>query len=367
MKLNMGYRIEELVKWFLPFYLFTFLPLSVSAQSVEASIDNIEMLVGQQAHVTLKAVAKENSKVEFPQFQPTQYVTPGVEVLACQPQEDKESDNGFVEKSMVYTLTSFDDTLYYIPPLTVKIDGKPYQSKSLALKVLTIEVDTTHAEKFFPPKGVQENPFQWNEWSMIFWLSVLLLIILALTYYLYVRLRDNKPIITHIRIVKKLLPHQKAMKEIEQIKADKMVTSENPKEYYTKLTETLRKYIEERYGFNAMEMTSSEIIEKLMATQDQKSLDELRHLFTTADLVKFAKYSTLINENDMNLVSAIDFINQTKLENVPTEETIKPQLSEEDQRSVKTRRILKMVITALIVVSVLLLVYVVYSTYQLIN
>ena len=146
-----------------------------------------------------------------------------------------------------------------------------------------------------------------------------------------------------------------------------MVTAENSKEYYTKLTDTLRKYIEERYGFNAMEMTSSEIIEKLMSIQDQKSLDELRQLFTTADLVKFAKYSTLINENDMNLVNAIEFINQTKLENVPTEETVKPQLSEEDQRSVKTRRILKTVITALMVVSLLLLIYVVYATYQLIN
>ena len=262
---------------------------------------------------------------------------------------------------MVYTLTSFDDTLYYIPPMTVKVDGKPYQTKSLALKVLTIEVDTTHVEQFFPPKGVQENPFLWSDWSLIFWLSVLLLIISAITYYLYV------PIITHIRIVKKLLPHQKAMKEIEQIKADKMVTSENPKEYYTKLTDTLRKYIEERYGFNAMEMTSSEIIEKLMSTQDQKSLDELRHLFNTADLVKFAKYSTLINENDMNLVSAIDFINQTKLENVPTEETVKPQLSEEDQRSVKTRRLLKILISALLVISLALLAYVIWSIIQLIK
>jgi len=214
---------------------------------------------------------------------------------------------------------------------------------------------------------VQDNPFLWSEWSLIFWLSVLLLIVSAITYYLYIRLRDNKPIITHIRIVKKLLPHQKAMKEIEQIKADKMVTAENSKEYYTKLTDTLRKYIEERYGFSAMEMTSSEIIEKLMATQDQKGLDELRELFTTADLVKFAKYSTLINENDKNLVSAIDFINQTKLENVPTEETVKPQLSEEDQRSVKVRRILKVVITCLLVTCLLILAYVVYTTYQLIN
>ena len=342
--------------------------LCVSAQvSVEATIDSIQIFVGQQAHVTLTATAKENAKVVFPQFKPMEYITPGVEVLDRQELEQQPQDNGFVSRSMVYTMTSFDDTLYYIPPMTVKIDGKPYESKSLALKVLTIEVDTLHAEQFFGPKDVQDNPFQWSDWSLPFWLSVLMLVLLAVAYYFYLRLRDNKPIISHIRIVKRLLPHQKAMKEIEQIKADKMVSSENSKEYYTKLTDTLRKYIVERYGFNAMEMTSSEIIERLMASQDQKALDELRQLFTTADLVKFAKYSTLINENDANLVNAIDFINQTKLENVPVEETIKPQLSEEDQRSQKTRRVLKYFITAIAVVCLALFVYVVYTLYMLLG
>ena len=335
--------------------------------SVEAEIDSIQIFVGQQAHVTLRATAKENAKVEFPQFKPMQYVTPGVEVLDSRELENKQQDNGYVTRSMVYTMTSFDDTLYYIPPMKVKIDGKPYESKSLALKVLTIEVDTLHADQFFGPKDVQDNPFQWSDWSLPFWLSVLMLLLLALGYYLYLRLRDNKPIITHIRIVKRLLPHQKAMKEIEQIKADKMVSSENSKEYYTKLTDTLRKYIEERYGFNAMEMTSSEIIDRLTSAQDQKALDELHQLFTTADLVKFAKYSTLINENDANLVNAIEFINQTKLENMPVEETVKPQLSEEDQRSQKTRRVLKSFITAITVVCLALFGYVVYMLYLLLG
>ena len=155
------------------------------------------------------------------------------------------------------------------------------------------------------------------------------------------------------------------MKEIEQIKADRMVASENAKEYYTKLTDTLRKYIEERYGFSAMEMTSSEIIERLTAAGDQQSLDELRQLFMTADLVKFAKYSTMINENDANLVSAIDFINQTKLENQPVEEVRKPVLSEADQRSQKERRVLKIVIWGIVSVAVLLFCYIVYSVWQL--
>ena len=340
--------------------------LRISAQvQVEASIDSIQIFVGEQVHVTLSATAKEQSKVEFPQFKPTEYITPGVEVLGAEELEAKEQDNGFVTRQMVYTMTSFDDTLYYIPPMKVKIDGKPYESKSLALKVLTFEVDTTNVDQFFGPKDVQDNPFQWSDWSLSFWLSVLMLLLLAAAYYLYLRLRDNKPIITHIRVVKRLLPHQKALQQIEQIKADKMVASENSKEYYTKLTDTIRKYIEERYGFNAMEMTSSEIIEKLTASQDQKALAELRQLFTTADLVKFAKYSTLINENDMNLVNAINFIDLTKLEGQPTEERVVPQLTEGDKKTRKNRITIKALLWTIAVVDTALIVYVLYAIMQL--
>ena len=346
---------------------------AVAQVTVEAAIDSIEMLIGEQVHVTVTATMKEGAKAECPVFKPTQQLIPGVEVLKSTELGVKGKENGFVDRSVVYTLTSFDDTLYYLPPFVVKVDGKPYESKSLALKVIGIEVDTTHVEQFFGPKDVQDNPFQWSDWSLLFWLSVLILLLMAVGYYLYLRLRDNKPIITRIRIVKRLLPHQKAMKEIEQIKADKMQNSDNPKEYYTKLTDTLRKYIEDRYGFNAMEMTSSEIIDRLerALSEDAQAADtmkhELRQLFTTADLVKFAKYSTMINENDANLVSAIDFINQTKLENMPTEEAVKPELTEADQRTVKTRRVLKAVITVIVVIGVLLLGYVFYGLYQLLN
>ena len=155
------------------------------------------------------------------------------------------------------------------------------------------------------------------------------------------------------------------MKAIDEIKQEHMVTAEDPKEYYTRLTDTLRQYINERYGFNAMEMTSSEIIERLMSTDDPKSLDELRQLFTTADLVKFAKYSTMINENDANLVSAIDFINQTKQENVPTEEVVKPELTEQQQQSRKLRRVLIVALALIGVASVALLAYIGWFMYDL--
>lgn len=355
-----------------PFLLFMsllFTGVGARAQvAVDATIDSIEILIGEQVHVTVKATVPEQSKVVWPTLKERQYLTPGVEIVGISPEVSEKIGNGKTESARVYTLTSFDGNLYYLPPFTVEVDGKQYKSKSLALKVVEVEVDTTHMENFFGPKDVQDNPFSWAEWGPLFWLSLLMLLIAAATFYLYVQLRAGKPVaMPKLKMVRRLLPHQKAMKEIEQIKADNMTTQGDQKEYYTKLTDTLRKYIEERYGFRAMEMTSAEIIDRLTANGDMKSLAELTELFRTADLVKFAKYSTLINENDMNLVNAIDFINSTKMENQPAEEMVRPKLTEEQERDVKTRRTLRVVIAVGVAVCAALLAYMAYSVYQLLQ
>ena len=243
--------------------------------------------------------------------------------------------------------------------------GRNYSGNQLALKVLTVDVDTLHPNQFFPPKDVQANPFDWNEWSTYFWLSVLLVMICVAIVYLVYRLKQNKPIITHIRIVKHVPAHQRALKEIDQIKAEQLVQSEDQKAYYTKLTETLRKYIQERFGFNAMEMTSSEIIDALQQRGDKKMIDELHEIFFTADLVKFAKYSTLINENDLNLVNAVNFIDQTKQDDKPTEERIVPKLSDDDKKSRNNRIVIKSIISVGVVAAVALLGYIIYNIYLL--
>ena len=144
-----------------------------------------------------------------------------------------------------------------------------------------------------------------------------------------------------------------------------MQTSEDQKTYYTRLTDTLRQYIRDRFGFNAMEMTSREIIERLQIAGDSKMLDELTELFTTADLVKFAKYSTLINENDLNLVNAVNFIDSTKVEGQATEEKIMPQLSDDDKRKRQGRLTIKALLWLLVISITGLLAYIIYNVYLL--
>ena len=332
---------------------------------VEQTIDSVGILIGEQAHLRLGVTMPKNAKLQWPELRASQYVVPGVEVVSFADGDTVAAYNNQIKVERVYTITSFDEKLYAIPALTVKVDGKSYKGGTAALKVITMDVDTLHPNQFFPPKDVQNNPFEWSEWSPFFWLSLLVLVLALVAYYLIVCLRENKPIITRIRIVKHIPPHQRALNAIDKIKAERMQASEDRKTYYTRLTDTLRQYIQERFGFNAKEMTSSEIIENLQHAGDRKMLDELTELFTTADLVKFAKYSTLINENDLNLVNAVHFIDSTKLEGQPTEERIVPKLSEDDKRKQQSRITIKGLLWTLGLVIAGLLAYIIYNVYLL--
>lgn len=176
--------------------------LAMAQASVKAVINPIEMMIGEQAQVVLTIDGGENAKVEWPQLKPRQMLVPGVEVINTQHPESN---------TMLITLTSFDGKLYPLPPFVVKVNGKELKTNELALKVVEVEVDTTQMNRFFGPKDVQDNPFQWSDWSTSFWLSLLILLLLALSYWLYLRLRDNKPVISHIKIVRRLLPDRKSV------------------------------------------------------------------------------------------------------------------------------------------------------------
>ncbi len=307
--------------------------------TVEAKIDSLQILIGEQAKIQLQVAMDAKQRAIFPAY--TDTLIHGVEIIeTSKPDTQFLNDRQRMLITQEYTVTSFDSALYYLPPMPVEVDGKQYKSKALALKVYSMPVDTLHPDQFFGQKAVMKAPFAWEDWYGLIACSFLALPLLGLLIYLIIRIRDNKPIIRKVKVEPKLPPHQAAMNEIERIKTEKIWQKGRSKEYYTDLTDTLRNYIKDRFGFNALEMTSSEIIEKLFDMNDKEAISDLKELFLTADLVKFAKHDPQMNENDANLINAIDFINETKL---PEEENQKPQPTEItiiEKRSLRTKIIL---------------------------
>lgn len=334
--------------------------------TVQAQIDSAIIWIGEQTGLTLEVSAEKGAHVEWPEFDTVhfQQLTPGVEVLYYTPVDTQWLANGErMQLRRKYLITSFDSALYRLPPMPVRVGGDTLLSNALALKVYTFDVDTLHEDSIFGLCPQQSPPFLRSEYTTLLWLSVAILLLTAILLYVIVRLKDNKPIIRRIRHKRKLPPYQAAMKKIEQIKQEGIARAEDPKDYYTALTDTLRQYMQERYGFYAMEMTSSEIIAQLQAVNDERSINELRDLFETADLVKFAKHLTLLGENDRHLLSAIDYINQTK----PTEPIAQPPAEEiiVDKKSRSTKVLLIASVIVAILVLMGLVAYLAYRIYML--
>lgn len=333
---------------------------------VEAKLDSAQMFIGQQMNLQLSVTFDAKQKLQLPDIKKGQELIPNIEVVDLGKPDTAVLDEGKrLTVSQAYTITAWDSALYRLPPMQVMVDTSRFESKALALKVYTVDVDTLHLDQFFPPNDIMELPFLWAEWRMVLLGGILLLLMIACIIYLWYHVKHGKPIVRFVRRKKKLPPHQIAMTEIERIKSERKWAEEDSKEYYTLLTDTLRNYIRDRYGFNALEMTSSEIIDRLVSENNEEALDELREIFRTADLVKFAKWSTLINENDANLVAAVEYVNQTKIEPDPNAKPEPEVIKETDQKRLTQVKIMRVAMIVLGVLSVALLAWVAWRTADL--
>lgn len=146
---------------------------------------------------------------------------------------------------------------------------------------------------------------------------LLVLFLICVVAYVIKRMRNRQSILPFKKEEPKLPPHEQAIKELDEIKQQKLWQQGRSKEYYTLITDTLRRYIVDRFGINAMEMTSGEILDIIRKQQEAVSVREsLRHIMQLADFVKFAKLHPLPDENDLSMTNAYQFINQTKVETV---------------------------------------------------
>lgn len=340
--------------------------ISINAQiKVESKLDSTNVLIGAQVKYHVNVVAPLNSHITFPTNETMNAMSSAIEVL------DMDDDtvaigNGLNMYTRTYNLTAWENGKYNIPSLKLKINGRDYMTNKIPFEVKTVEVDTTNMEDIRPAEDVQDNPFSWSDWYLPVLLSILAVILCTFIYYLFIRLSSGKSVISKIIFVKKQSPYQKAMNMIEQIKQEHLAHSDDQKVYYTRLTDALRDYLEDRFGINAKEMTSNDIISRLHK-EELSDINELKEVFETADLVKFAKYSVQANINDMNLANVAKFIVATKQDNAPIMEKVEEESSKKERREARSRRIIKSLIFVLIVISIAIFAYVGWIVYELLG
>ncbi len=311
-----------------------FLLISITHQSfaqrasVQASVQPAEIQIGEQALINLKVIAPKDKIVQFPVYQ--KEIIPGLEVLTMLP-PDTVIENNVATMNFKYVVTSFDSTLYYIPNMPVFDGTDTLYSNSFGLKVTSpVLKDSTVAylEKMNTGqtdsidfrqlqlndiKPVQKPAFVWTDYLWILWIVlgiILLLLLIGLIIVLVLRKKNKGYFFTPPQV---LPPHVRALQELDKLKAGKIWQQDREKEYYTKITDILRIYMFERYRINAMEMTSGEILAEIRKRLDEDSVyNNLVQILSVADRVKFAKHKPYMDENDLSLINAYFFVNQTR-------------------------------------------------------
>lgn len=305
----------KLINIFTIFLLAGF-PTFLSAQKPEASasLDSNHILIGDQVKYTFRFTFPSKATPVLPIILDT--LTKNIEVISRSKIDTAlSSDKKLTTFSQTLQIASFDSGSFAIPPMifSYKMPGDTTNysvgTMPVMLYVNTLAVDTT--KEFKDIKLPLGEPITWREilpWALS-GLGALLLIFIII--YVIRKIRKKEPII-NLSTKPKIPPHEKALKELENLRITKLWQSGKIKEFQTQLTDVIRIYIEEQFDIDAMEMITYDLINSLkdidISTEEIKRLEKI---LTLADMVKFAKFNPLADEHDNNLKNSVIFVENT--------------------------------------------------------
>ena len=290
----------------------------ILALIVSATLDSTTLFIGDQTDLHLRAIGEVGEQVSMPVLD--KELIPGVEIVDLTIVDTLSLKDGRVQYDQYLTLTSFEDSLFYIAPLPFVSGDDTVWSDGLTLNVVQpFEMDTTDMA-ITDIKGVYKAPIWW--WGIFRW--VLLALLLAgvgvagyyLITYLQRRKREEEG---NVVMTEPLRPAEEvALEKLDAIKEKKIWQQGQVKEYYTQLTDVVREYIARRFEVSSVEQTSDETLRDIrpLLSERKDLYDQLRKMLTLADLVKFAKWSTTPDENELSLRNAYTFVKETTIKSL---------------------------------------------------
>ena len=290
--------------------------------TIKAKLDSARLLMGRTTALHLEIVQDRGTRGALA-LEKSDTLTSMVEIAEKTKADTTALDNNREQISRDLILQAFDSGLYVLPPVAYIVGHDTVLSDPLSLKVIPVPVDTT--QDIIDIKPVEGVPFRLLDWVPDWiadywwvWLLALLLIAGALYYYFKWYRHGRNP----LRPEKKRLPaYEEAMLNLEALKQRQLWQNGQEKEYFTGLTDILRVYIDRRFGVNAVEMTSTEIVKTLKERGETKAVNEqLSMILEMADIVKFAAVRPLADDNELAFQRAVNFVEETKPMVVDTEQ-----------------------------------------------
>lgn len=330
---------DNLNLFVLSLMLFSFFTGFSQTPKITAGIDSSSIKIGEQIKYQISVETDSTDLVVFPEgatFNP-------LEVVESLTTDTSRVANRF-RLLKEYYLTQFDSGSYTIPQQRVLINERAFLTDSFQVVVADVVVDTTK-QKMYPIKPAMDVPsgFQFPDWA--WWILGAILLAGIVLYFIRRKKKRNAAI-------KQLPPYERALFELEQLDKSHLLENRQTKEYYSKLTEAVRRYIEDEVHLRAMESTTSELIHFLELKKDtgelklsDQTITDLQVILQRADLAKFAnlKPDIITAKSDRSKIEHVIIDTKAAIPE-PTEEEL---LKDEEYRQAQLKkRKKKKIITA---------------------
>jgi hypothetical protein len=291
------------------------------SQGINARVyfDSQEIMIGDQVKFHIEVIKPQGARVSLPVLGDTLHTK--VEILSVFAADSVVDANNQIVITASYLVTSFDAGVHEIQPLPIAFEFKGHadtlRTGFTSLTVTSPEIDDSKGiYDIKPPIAMPVTVLEVLPWVLLFfWLLAGVYVLM----YFIKRQKKQKELEEAKRVE---TAHEVALKELEKLKSEKLWQSGEVKSYYTRLTDILRKYLENRFGLRAMESTSFEILRdmEVIMHREEKDLELIREILQTGDMVKFAKFSPEPSANENCYDYTVMFVLETKFEEQLTEE-----------------------------------------------
>jgi hypothetical protein len=297
---------------FIMFLLF--FPAGGQDVKITSAFDSARIFIGDQIKFTVTVDKPEGLNLALPAFIDT--ITNHIEILAG-PFVDSSRQNGRMRIIQKYLVTSFDSGRYHVPPVFAEMKNesglKRFYSEYSLLEVIRVKIapaDT--AAKIFDIIKPYKAPVTLGD--ILPWVLIAF-VVAALVWLAYRYIKKHKASDHETEVV--IIPdpaHIIAFRELEKLRDEKVWQKGEIKLYYTRLAEILRQYLENRFRVFSLELTTSETLDALYKTGFKKdaTYNQLKGVLTSADLVKFAKYTPEPSDHESVFNESWKFVNVTK-------------------------------------------------------
>lgn len=316
--------------------LLTALNVKGADVSISARLDSVNVLMGNINTLHLEVVENKGTTGRLSIFQEIDrargYATvcgDSVELRSDYAVDTTELGSGKIQLNFAIPVQTFDSGTYTLPKFVYYSGKDSAVSNSLTFNVYPVNVTAEDPIAGFAtvvePDG--KSFFDWvPDWLLDFW-WIWLIIFLAICAFLYGMRNYKKTGIPFIAPKSLPKPWEVALGSLQRLKSKKLWEQGMEKEYFTDLTDILRVYLFERFGINAMEMTSRQIMDKIYESDLRDKKDYVKQILNVADFVKFAKVRPLPADSIAAYDNAVKFIEET----VPPEKEATEDVDEKEK------------------------------------